>query len=284
MPTPLPPHPPAWHLQVVSCGEWWQADQGSRWMRMVEVAIEREWGCKPVFVREGGTMPVARLLEQLLGAPAILLPMGQVHHAPCTMLHTTCTMRHAPCALHHAPCNMRHAPYTMRHAPCAMHHTPCDMHHAPCTMHHAPCNMRHTPCMMHLAPCGGRSVLEEGDTEMCARPLWCCALPDLGWLGFEQRGVGRREQASSQAAQDVCGGLVDAIQSARKHHKAVQGIAARHQALQGSELAHGAMSVLVFMRAQSTSLPYRHPHRTCQMHPPTHLANMHTRLLPPPPS
>ena len=33
---------------------------------------------QPLLVREGGTMPVASALEKLLGAPAILLPMGQV--------------------------------------------------------------------------------------------------------------------------------------------------------------------------------------------------------------
>jgi acetylornithine deacetylase/succinyl-diaminopimelate desuccinylase-like protein len=40
-------------------------------------AISQEWGCKPLPVREGGTMPCASMLETILGAPAMLLPMGQ---------------------------------------------------------------------------------------------------------------------------------------------------------------------------------------------------------------
>ena len=42
----------------------------------------REWGSEPLYVREGGTMPVASLLEQLLGAPAIMIPLGQASDAP----------------------------------------------------------------------------------------------------------------------------------------------------------------------------------------------------------
>ena len=46
-------------------------------MRQAEAAVEAEWGCRPLLVREGGTMPVASALEKLLGSPALLLPMGQ---------------------------------------------------------------------------------------------------------------------------------------------------------------------------------------------------------------
>jgi hypothetical protein len=45
---------------------------------MAAAAVRREWGQEPLYVREGGTMPVASVLEKLLGAPAILLPLGQV--------------------------------------------------------------------------------------------------------------------------------------------------------------------------------------------------------------
>ncbi len=44
--------------------------------------MRREWGCDPLYVREGGTMPVAGVLERLLGAPAIMVPMGQSSDAP----------------------------------------------------------------------------------------------------------------------------------------------------------------------------------------------------------
>lgn len=49
---------------------------------MAEAAVRREWGCEPLYVREGGTMPVASVLERLLGAPALMLPMGQSSDSP----------------------------------------------------------------------------------------------------------------------------------------------------------------------------------------------------------
>lgn len=50
--------------------------------RMAEAAVRREWGCEPLYVREGGTMPVASVLERLLAAPAIMIPMGQSSDSP----------------------------------------------------------------------------------------------------------------------------------------------------------------------------------------------------------
>jgi di- and tripeptidase/Cys-Gly metallodipeptidase DUG1 len=44
---------------------------------MAERAVRREWGEPPLYVREGGTMPVASLIEKMLGAPALMIPMGQ---------------------------------------------------------------------------------------------------------------------------------------------------------------------------------------------------------------
>jgi di- and tripeptidase/Cys-Gly metallodipeptidase DUG1 len=44
---------------------------------MAERAVFREWGVHPLYVREGGTMPVASLIEKMLGAPALMIPMGQ---------------------------------------------------------------------------------------------------------------------------------------------------------------------------------------------------------------
>jgi di- and tripeptidase/Cys-Gly metallodipeptidase DUG1 len=42
-----------------------------------QAAIRREWRVAPLYVREGGTMPVASLIEKTLGAPALMIPMGQ---------------------------------------------------------------------------------------------------------------------------------------------------------------------------------------------------------------
>ncbi len=43
-------------VRVRSVGDWWEADPGGRLFRLAERAIEREWGQKPLYVREGGTM------------------------------------------------------------------------------------------------------------------------------------------------------------------------------------------------------------------------------------
>ncbi|GFR43583.1 hypothetical protein Agub_g4680, partial [Astrephomene gubernaculifera] len=64
-------------LHVEARGNWWEARPGSPWLAMAEAAIAKEWGVHPLYVREGGTMPVASYLERLLGAPAIMIPMGQ---------------------------------------------------------------------------------------------------------------------------------------------------------------------------------------------------------------
>ncbi|KAK9917148.1 hypothetical protein WJX75_001304 [Coccomyxa subellipsoidea] len=64
-------------VRVKSVGDWWEADPESKLFKMAERALTREWGRQPLFVREGGTMPVASALEKLLGAPALLVPFGQ---------------------------------------------------------------------------------------------------------------------------------------------------------------------------------------------------------------
>lgn len=58
-------------------GDWWEADPKSQLFQMAERAVQREWGVDPLYVREGGTMPVASLIEKMLGAPALMIPMGQ---------------------------------------------------------------------------------------------------------------------------------------------------------------------------------------------------------------
>ena len=40
-----------------------QADPESKLFKMAERAVAREWGCQPLFVREGGTMPVQSLIR-----------------------------------------------------------------------------------------------------------------------------------------------------------------------------------------------------------------------------
>ncbi|KAI7835447.1 hypothetical protein COHA_010652 [Chlorella ohadii] len=69
-------------VAVHNIGDWWEARPDSPWLRMAEQAIRKEWGTDPLLVREGGTMPVASSLQKMLGAPALLLPMGQASDCP----------------------------------------------------------------------------------------------------------------------------------------------------------------------------------------------------------
>lgn len=46
-------------VRVKSVGDWWEADPESKLFRMAEAALTREWSRRPLFVREGGTMPVS---------------------------------------------------------------------------------------------------------------------------------------------------------------------------------------------------------------------------------
>ena len=46
-------------VRVKSVGDWWEADPESKLFRLAERALAREWSMQPLFVREGGTMPVS---------------------------------------------------------------------------------------------------------------------------------------------------------------------------------------------------------------------------------
>lgn len=48
-------------MRVKSVGDWWEADPESKLFKMAERALTAEWGRQPLFVREGGTMPVSAL-------------------------------------------------------------------------------------------------------------------------------------------------------------------------------------------------------------------------------
>ena len=46
-------------IRVKSVGDWWEADPESKLFRLAEKALAQEWNVQPLFVREGGTMPVS---------------------------------------------------------------------------------------------------------------------------------------------------------------------------------------------------------------------------------
>lgn len=52
-----------------------------KYFQAADRAIERVWGVRPSYIREGGTIPITRFLEDKLGASAVHLPLGQASDA-----------------------------------------------------------------------------------------------------------------------------------------------------------------------------------------------------------
>ncbi|KAI2624996.1 cytosolic non-specific dipeptidase [Hypoxylon sp. NC1633] len=57
-------------------GKWWVASPNHWNFRAAGRAVERVWGVKPDFTREGGSIPVTLTFEQATGKNVLLLPMG----------------------------------------------------------------------------------------------------------------------------------------------------------------------------------------------------------------
>ncbi|KAI8330555.1 hypothetical protein BD560DRAFT_416277 [Blakeslea trispora] len=64
-------------VTIDSAAEYWLGDLESKYFKAVERAIENEWQVKPLYIREGGSIPAVRWLEKLCQAPAIHIPFGQ---------------------------------------------------------------------------------------------------------------------------------------------------------------------------------------------------------------
>ncbi|KAK0717381.1 hypothetical protein B0T26DRAFT_709774 [Lasiosphaeria miniovina] len=57
-------------------GKWWVASPKHWNFTAAAKAVERVWGMKPDFTREGGSIPVTLTFEQATGKNVLLLPMG----------------------------------------------------------------------------------------------------------------------------------------------------------------------------------------------------------------
>ncbi|ORY93487.1 hypothetical protein BCR43DRAFT_444964 [Syncephalastrum racemosum] len=64
-------------IHIQSSAEYWLGNPRSQYFKTVEKAIEKEWNMKPLYIREGGSIPAVRFLEKFCDAPAVHLPMGQ---------------------------------------------------------------------------------------------------------------------------------------------------------------------------------------------------------------
>ncbi|EIE75957.1 hypothetical protein RO3G_00661 [Rhizopus delemar RA 99-880] len=64
-------------VDIQSVAEYWLGDLNSKYFKAVEEAVEEEWKMKPLYIREGGSIPAVRYLERFCDAPAIHIPFGQ---------------------------------------------------------------------------------------------------------------------------------------------------------------------------------------------------------------
>lgn len=64
-------------VTIQSAAEYWLGDLNSKYFKAVENAIHNEWNMKPLYIREGGSIPAVRWLEKFCNAPAIHIPFGQ---------------------------------------------------------------------------------------------------------------------------------------------------------------------------------------------------------------
>jgi len=65
-------------VRVNQVSNWWYADPNTPIFDLAFKSIERVWGIKPLFVREGGSYGgITPFLEKTLGAPALHIPLAQ---------------------------------------------------------------------------------------------------------------------------------------------------------------------------------------------------------------
>lgn len=57
--------------------EPWLGNPSNEAFQTLKDALAREWNKEPVFTREGGSIPVVKVLEHMFDAPAVQLPCGQ---------------------------------------------------------------------------------------------------------------------------------------------------------------------------------------------------------------
>lgn len=64
-------------VRVTHSSEPWVGNPQNRAFKVLASAVQDVWGQKPLFIREGGSIPSVRFLERTFGAEAAQLPVGQ---------------------------------------------------------------------------------------------------------------------------------------------------------------------------------------------------------------
>lgn len=79
-----------WELEVMHGGPASITDRKSPWVQALAQAMEQAWGVRPVYKREGGSIPVVAQIQEILGKDSVLtgfgLPDGNLH-GPNENLH-----------------------------------------------------------------------------------------------------------------------------------------------------------------------------------------------------
>jgi acetylornithine deacetylase/succinyl-diaminopimelate desuccinylase-like protein len=79
-----------WEVINLAGGPASVTDRNLPAVKALEKALEATWGKRPVFKREGGSVPVVALMQQILGIPSVLTGFGLPDdnlHAPNEKLH-----------------------------------------------------------------------------------------------------------------------------------------------------------------------------------------------------
>ncbi|KAM0756418.1 Zn-dependent exopeptidase [Meredithblackwellia eburnea MCA 4105] len=63
-------------VDINHVADWWLGDIDSPYFHALADCIESEWGVKPLFIREGGSIPSLPFLEREFSADAVQFPMG----------------------------------------------------------------------------------------------------------------------------------------------------------------------------------------------------------------
>lgn len=64
-------------VKIMYEAEPWLGDVNNLAYKTLSLCLEEEWGVKPIFVREGGSIPSVRFLEKVFGCSAVHVPTGQ---------------------------------------------------------------------------------------------------------------------------------------------------------------------------------------------------------------
>jgi len=79
-----------WELKLLNVGSTAITDRNLPGIKSMETAMETVWGARPLYKREGGSIPVVAMLQEVLGLESVLcgfsLPEDNVH-APNERLH-----------------------------------------------------------------------------------------------------------------------------------------------------------------------------------------------------